>query len=736
MADEELLSFRLDLDSIDFVDKAEKAIDKVKELGEEHHLKGLLSGLEKIAPILGGAMAIIFSFKESLDLTLEAEGIQKINKQFEILTKQAGVNTDVLKAGLDEVGLGLVDNTDLMQTANKALVSLGSAGDQIPKIMEIARKASQVYGGDTISVFNDIIRAVEGGNTRILKQYGLYFDAEKAVKSFAKEQNLAVDSINLAGKQQAILNGLLEAGQTRLKGIDVDLTTATSNMQLLKTTMNEFGEVTALTFDKIFGNAVRASLTGLNSLASAMKETLVITLGSDADSASEKMNIVKKQIRETTKEFEELQKKADFFGKDDLVAKTSSRLISLKMQLDAMEEAEKAAMTASEKAELAAKEKIKTDQEAATVSKKKYEDDALKAKAKLAYEKELININKESIAASIAGVKKLSDIDTIATKQKTLNATEYKNKRAALEQATFADGKQKTQLLAQLDIAYKEGETARDKALYEQKKKALDAYVNNSTNAFEGITRAAESMGIQATHDMQEFGKFGTIAMTSLQNHTQSAFETMGDSIAKGADIATAAADAMKSVFLNMIADYAEAWAKVLIAQGIGSWNPIAIAQGVGLFAIAGALRGLAGGTGTTAAGAVGGGVGTSGGVGVPVTITSSSAEFNPAIHAAASAGAAIAIDKMKETKSEVEPTITGPATSTEIAQAAIAQQEVLPSNTATPDMQQNPTLSRSVVVNIAGNLFNTSETQRTIVELIRQETDATDFTYNKIGVK
>jgi hypothetical protein len=40
----------------------------------------------------------------------------------------------------------------------------------------------------------------------------------------------------------------------------------------------------------------------------------------------------------------------------------------------------------------------------------------------------------------------------------------------------------------------------------------------------------------------------------------------------------------------------------------------------------------------------------------------------------------------------------------------------------------------RNVVVNIHGNYLETPESRRYLLEMIRQESDATGFTYNQIG--
>jgi len=138
------------------------------------------------------------------------------------------------------------------------------------------------------------------------------------------------------------------------------------------------------------------------------------------------------------------------------------------------------------------------------------------------------------------------------------------------------------------------------------------------------------------------------------------------------------AAKAMKAAFLNMLADRAEGEGALKIASGIWPPNPGLLASGAALLALGGLLRSAAGG-------------GEGGSIG-----------------AAAGAG----------------PGIGGTP--------VVVNQGMAPMTTDTrPELTQSR--QRAVTVAIQGNYFETEQTRRALLEMIRAETDATSFQYIQI---
>lgn len=179
--------------------------------------------------------------------------------------------------------------------------------------------------------------------------------------------------------------------------------------------------------------------------------------------------------------------------------------------------------------------------------------------------------------------------------------------------------------------------------------------------------------------------KFMDMANTSqivgnaLTNNFGQAFQAMGKS---GAIFG----QQMKNAIIGAIADVALAKGLELLASSIWPPNPIGLAAGAGLLALSGFLKSMVSGSTDSS--------------------TTSSAGGAPSV----SAGGA-----------GITPVVETPGgTGTNLAD--------------TSGLAPQSTQKRSVTINIAGNYFETEQTRTRLVELIRENADATDFKIQSIG--
>lgn len=192
---------------------------------------------------------------------------------------------------------------------------------------------------------------------------------------------------------------------------------------------------------------------------------------------------------------------------------------------------------------------------------------------------------------------------------------------------------------------------------------------------YENQVQAAQtdSQGITAA-----FAQGAAQAQASLKNYGangQMVFKTLTSNAANAfralGDGSKSAGDAMKGFLFGSIADVSEAKGQFLLASGIGTGDGVEIAQGGALIALAGLLRSQADGAGSSVGGVSGGGGG----------------------------GAGSAPGGMMDK----------------------------------PELEEQK--KKSVTVQFNGPYFETEQTKRRLMELIREESDATDFKYDQIGV-
>ncbi len=191
-------------------------------------LAGVVSKIGSLAPALLAVGAAAAAVKGIFEATFEAEHLAAVNRQFELLTSNAGISGDALRDSFERAAQGLVSTDSILQSANRSVSLLGAGAAQLGPIFELAMKTAAITGGDAITSFELLSNAIASGNTRALRQVGIFIDSEKAIKDYALSIGASVKGLSEAGKQQAILEAVLAKSATALKGVDVNASKATA----------------------------------------------------------------------------------------------------------------------------------------------------------------------------------------------------------------------------------------------------------------------------------------------------------------------------------------------------------------------------------------------------------------------------------------------------------------------------------------------------------------------------
>ena len=293
-------------------------------------------------PVVAGVTVAVTALAGSLKLAFEGEKIDQINNQFEILTEQAGIASDVLKNQLVKAADGLVDTEDILKAASQAVVELGRNAQSLPAVFELARKASQVFGGDVIERFDQISSAIANGNARQLKSIGIIIDLNKETDAYAKSLGTTADKMTLAERQQLALNLVLTKGQKAFENINVSASEQANAYDRLKVSLTEVFDTIALAFKKTFGSSISEALNsaaeGVNLFNVRLKEFTGQTV-----ETSEKIKSLKKEVSDLI----EAQDRGARFGVDNTERIAALNAEILKLQEVKAAEDQKAASTAA-----------------------------------------------------------------------------------------------------------------------------------------------------------------------------------------------------------------------------------------------------------------------------------------------------------------------------------------------------------------------------------------------------
>jgi len=664
------LSFSLDLDNSEFLESVQAALEGVVKLGEGD-ISGLLSSFAEAAAAVGVAAAAVEAFKLAVDMSVEGEQIQQIDNQFKTLSAQAGISGDALKDGLEKAAGGLVSTTDLLKIANGAIVQMGASANQLPQIMDLARKATALMGGDLQTNFQDITQAIEKGNTRMLTHLGIVIDQKKAYDTYAQSIGVTSGELSKTGQQQAILNAVLTQGGEKFKGVNAQLGQVTTATQQWHTAVKELGELWDVVVSKVIGPSLNKVINYFGKIVHSAKTDMVAGFGEGTDQSKAKIEDLNDAIATTEKQLAELPKMG--YGPSSSEYKAmEAQLSDYKTKLASISQVYKQQQADNDKA----------NQEITTSNAKVAQNASIDAKKKQAVDnevqKEYLKLIQERDKIEATSVTSMAQIDKLMKDQALLRERQHEEEIAQIKQKYAGDTSRIAKLTAAENDRYRAQERAAVQTDYEYKTKLLQSYQTNSTTVFQGISREAAIMARQAQQDFHNMAKFGQETMKSLEKNSTAAFQQIGTAIAQGQNIAQSTANAMAGFFLNMVADRATASGGEMLLEGF--MNPALLAPGAGLIALGAALKSLAGSLGAS----------------------SSTSVPTPSVSGGSSPSA---------------PPITGEG---EPDQASLESQQ--------------QTAQRAVTVNIAGNYLNTPQSQRALMDIMRSETDATGFQYNSIG--
>lgn len=300
---------RIELEIVMDDGSIKRAFGSIKKEAEE--TGGIFGNAFKIQSITDLASAISLAdkalnvFKNTADALLNqvlaGEKIDAINKRFEILAQQSGLSAEALSNGIAAAVDGTVDMEAALQATSSSLINLQAGLNNIPQLFEIARRSAAAFGGDTIANFERIQQAVLSGNTRSLREIGIFINSSAVIENYEKTLGAASGGLTEAGRQQAILNEILKVGEERFKNINTSITPVDESVKKLKVSYGELGDTVSIFSNNILGALFTEKLNGARLALDALNVKLGEWLLGKAPTATENVKLLTYQLQELEK---------------------------------------------------------------------------------------------------------------------------------------------------------------------------------------------------------------------------------------------------------------------------------------------------------------------------------------------------------------------------------------------------------------------------------------------------
>ena len=217
-------------------------------------------------------VAAWMAVSKAMDYAKLGASAMQAEESFKNVTAAYGVHADQMLAKMKQVSAGIIDDSNLMQRAVKALQQ-GLSETQIVQLLEVARSSARVAGTDVASAFDGITNAVANQTTRSLKLYGLIIDQDKAFKDYAKTLGITKDALTEQQQSQALANAAIEEGQRQSKAMGEIIKNASEIIQEANAIITEFKE----TIGKKLILATGIAVKHIDALAIALSAAAIVS---------------------------------------------------------------------------------------------------------------------------------------------------------------------------------------------------------------------------------------------------------------------------------------------------------------------------------------------------------------------------------------------------------------------------------------------------------------------------
>jgi hypothetical protein len=188
-------------------------------------VKADISGVEKAAGLLSGglagvaAVAGIGAFTQLTqqigDLVQQSVRLDLLRKSFDNLAQSVGASSDSMLDSLRLASFGMIADSDLMLSANKAMM-LGVADntEEMIALLDVARVRGQAMGLGVTEAFNDIVTGLGRESALILDNLGITIDLDRMYKEYAGSLGKTVSALSAVERKQALVNEVMRQSRS------------------------------------------------------------------------------------------------------------------------------------------------------------------------------------------------------------------------------------------------------------------------------------------------------------------------------------------------------------------------------------------------------------------------------------------------------------------------------------------------------------------------------------------
>jgi hypothetical protein len=236
-------------------------------------VSSMLTGVS--AGALAAAAAVAVAAVAFVALGNRGAPLVGLAESFDKLTASVGLSSKALLVDLRAAARGTVSDFDLIRQSNVALAgATGEFGKQfgqnLPKILEIARVQARATGQSVDHLFQSLVTGIKRGSPLLIDNTGLVLKLGAANEAYAQSVGKTVTQLTAEEKQIAILNATLAAGQTAIDALGNSQEGAAEKTARASTSITNILDTISIAIQPAYSavlDAVNGVLGGIESFA-------------------------------------------------------------------------------------------------------------------------------------------------------------------------------------------------------------------------------------------------------------------------------------------------------------------------------------------------------------------------------------------------------------------------------------------------------------------------------------
>lgn len=291
-----------------------------------------------VNPITIGAAAIGASIYAAFQFAKIGEENERIGKTFTRFANDAGLDAERLKEKISDVADGFVDLEDVLPRAGEAIIALGKNAERLPEILALARNIGVQTGRDVNEVFQELTKGIENQNVKLLRNNSIRLDGVKVLEDYAKANNVAVNQLSEAAKQQAFLNATLEQGAKNFGSVGAQAAPIQGGIKKLELAFDDLKDAIASVVNSNLGGWFASVIEGTASATKAVANFFTPKKEGPA-TISDQIKEVQEKIAEINES--KLSNPAFSDGYNQQLDEASAKLTALQTVQNAIDQANK-----------------------------------------------------------------------------------------------------------------------------------------------------------------------------------------------------------------------------------------------------------------------------------------------------------------------------------------------------------------------------------------------------------